>query len=201
MKIGVLVVAAAFSLGASAADSPPPQPIAELDIVAAFERSRDALFEEYVSRRPEILHLIELGTVNEPTPECFGMRCFFEFRQCTDSSEPRLKSYDVRKTDSILSPFIGVITVERHTVCSLRRLVPKSGLKQWDTVLPSLFPYCLGHTYQECMSSGKARPAGFAFSNCTGGAGETYTIDDEIDLLYRWSHGAWEFDREAGAKE
>jgi hypothetical protein len=173
----------------------PAQPAAEVEIATKFQEAAPDLFKEWLKLRPGALKAAGLGS--EPAGKPFQCETahWFEFIECRDASEPKLVGIDVRKTDSILTPFIGTLVIRSTESCLLKRAVPSRvswSRKRFEEKAPS----CLGKTYDECIAGGAAPAPEISGSSCTGGPGKTFHYRGELTLTYRWSLGKWEFQRE-----
>ena len=119
---------------------------------------------------------------------------FFEFIECEDISPPLDYSLDVVRTDSLLSPYVGIIKVDVTERCEVRRAWASQSMsqKKFDALAPS----CIGKTYEECIKAGAKPVSKLMASACTGGPGFEFSYAGEVTLVYRWSKGKWEFDEE-----
>ena len=198
----VLGVALALQGGTAtrAGDPPPAQPPAEAELGREFQASALSLLVDWAKTiyRPS-LSVAELGAPGVPVnPHCWGVY-YFEFKACKELSAPTLVGFDVRRTDSIVTPFVGSIRGRISEICSVRRLAGALTLSHgsYDRIANS----CLGKPHSACVAAG-GKPVGkgkWGGAECTGGPEATIPIEYEPVLHYRWSDGRWEFDREEKA--
>ena len=180
------------------AQDEPAQPLAEVEIVERFQEEADALFLAWLVDRPERLKRAGLGKQGQvATAACTSSKKgsnFFEFIECEDVEPPTNYSIDVVRTDSLLSPFVGLIAVPVTERCNLRRAYGGPGMsrKKFD----ELMPHCIGKSYGACISAGGRLVGKTVSSACTGGPGGLFSYEGKATLTYRWSKGKWEFDEE-----
>lgn len=164
--------------------------MAEAEVARQFEQSAPRLFAQWISERPERLKASAVGSyIGEG-----AMRNYycFEFFFCEDTATPSEYSIDVRKTDSVLTPFIGVLIVPTHMTCTIQAL--SAGLKR--STADRLAASCIDHTYDSCLAAGAKVPskAGAMYGPCSQTAvGHTFTFEDEARVSYAWRQGKWEF--------
>jgi len=157
-------------------------------VVIQFEQASHELFAEWLSLRPATLKGAAVGT-QEGTPGALG-RLEFIFVECSDVSEPRMVSIDVRKTDSVLSPFLGIIHVETNESC-VRRPVWASGWVGKDKQ-EALIAACVGKPYDECIAA-RGKPMAKRLDR-------PFSYSGHLTIFYRRSKGQWMFDREDSAE-
>jgi len=189
-----LIVAISFSISITAHTGDPPD---ETDIAQSFAATAPALFEVWLGMRQESLQQSAHGHQGNPGKHCaFPNRSmFFEFIACTDTKQPELIGMDVRKTESLLTPYLGILYVEVSVDCVSRRVVPpgrKWGKKYFDKIASS----CLDHTLEECLQAGGKRPPPLAWSSCPSGPETAFDYEATLDLTFLWSLGKWEFESE-----
>src|SRR5262245_30897768 len=97
----------------------PAQPTSEETIASAFEAAAPQLLEEWISRRPAELEGMQKGS-RGIVSHCGEKNYWFEFLSCKDTAKPILVGLDVKKTDSLISPFLGVLTVHTTESCDLK---------------------------------------------------------------------------------
>lgn len=175
----------------------PAQPLAEAEVARQFEVAAPGLFKEWLSRRPDVLKALADGQY----AELGGGQIYycFEFSVCVDAVPPGTYSIDVRKTDSILTPFVGSIIIPVKVSCTNQVLSSSMRRKLADELAPS----CLGHTYDECAAAGGKEPSGFSkFNNapCAGRDDLKFSYEDEVHVSYAWRQGKWEFQEETKKK-
>jgi hypothetical protein len=123
---------------------------------------------------------------------------YYEFTNChCESAKPTEYSIDVKKTDSILTPFLGIIRFKYGFACEARNVVPR-GLNWNEANFKAIAPSCLDKPYEECVKVGKPAPK-LLGSACTGGPTRTLHFSDTLVLTYRWSHGKWQFEKKESA--
>jgi len=188
---GIAVGAVILCAGLALAEETPPQPPSEVNVAKDFEDAAPQLLQEWAERRPKVLDLLRLGRWSKPTSGCMGVR-YFEFTDCTPTKTLSDYRIDVTKTDSVLTPFIGHLYVQVREPCTVRNAVPK-GASWGEKAFAKIEPFCLGKTYEECITGGAKPAPKSSYSACTGGPSRSFTYDDEIHLTYRWSKGKWEF--------
>lgn len=173
-----------IAVALSAASDAPAQPPAEESVGAEFEAASRELFMVWLEGRPERLRDIAKGR-QDGRPGRFSF-VQFQFLECSDESPPAISSIDVKKTDSVLSPFIGVIRIATDEQCFLRPVWPPGmgGKAQQEAMIPR----CVGHSYQDCIEA-RGKPMPEKYTKIVPRSGET-------TVYYRWSHGRWEFDKE-----
>jgi len=173
------------------AQEPPAQPQIEVDIATRFQEAASDLFAEWVKLRPHTLKDAALGL--EQT--CWQMTYYFTFISCEDQASPVLTALDVRKTDSILSPFLGILRVQTRESCVVKRAVPAKW-NWYDKTAAVVRPFCIGKTYDGCIKGGAVPAPKTVGSACTGGPETRFPYEGDLTLSFRWSKGKWEFERE-----
>jgi len=190
----VAVAAALLIVSTLLAQGTSPPPSTE-EIVAAFEKAVPELFDAIVKAGPAPA----LGEANTGDAyPCSSNLHWFSFMECTEQRPPRLVSYDVKKTDSLLTPVLGLMNVDVSEFCRVRYLVggPMMTAEKFDP----LKPHCLGKTYDQCKAAG-GKKTGIGQTACLGGGSEiSFTFNDVIEMSYRWSKGKWEFEKEKTSK-
>lgn len=173
-----------------------PQPESEAAVAARFVEASPVLFDAWVAVRPEALRVAGRGRIMEPLTAACSTAYVYEFLTCEDNEPPKLVSIDVRKTESILSPYVGVMRVSVNESCHSRRVVP-SKVKWKEKAHSQVKDSCVGKSFDECISAG-ARPAPKLLgAACTGGPSTEFSFQsDDVEVYFRWSMGKWEFDRE-----
>ena len=183
---------------------------AEEHIGAEFEAAVPGLFDEWLAARPAIIESLalgKLGTAPKRIEKCHRpdkkYSTFFVFIECADISEPVVEGFDVRRTDSLITPFLGIIKVKVEMACSLKRLLPSDQAWASDGAAERIKQGCIGKRYQECVNAGTAAPKKSAWKFdwvCTGGSYEEEPVVREMGstatLSYAWKRGRWEFQRE-----
>ena len=194
LVFGVLVFGQALAEEAPIAASPPPS---EADVITSFEHAAPDLFGAWLAPRPVGLRHAELGTIRPALASCGGPYAFFEFVECGDIEPPTRFDLDVKKTDSILYPYQGPLSVPVHVTCTLRRAVPK-GMVSWTKErLEAIGGECLGKSFQECTAKAAKPAPKLVGVYCTGGPGFQFEYRSTDVLTFRWSRGKWDFESEA----
>ena len=139
------------------AEAPAPQTgqASEAQIADQFEKAAPDLFAAWVALRPSSLREQAKGVpAKAADPRCSPYYCcFFTFTECVDEVPPREYSIDVKKTDSLLRPVIGIIRAPIKESCVRRNVVPSK--LQWDKKKSdTLAPLCVGKPYEECIAAG-----------------------------------------------
>ena len=185
-------------VGQESPTTPPVQPPEEVRIASEFEAAAPTLFNDWKIRRPEVLRAVGLGMQGKELSTCntmFGHTWFYTFIVCQDSSPPATYSIDVKKTDSILTPYLGMLAIPVSETCDVKNVVPAKA--SWTKKnFEKHAPACIGKTYAECIAHGASDAPGFVGSACTGGAGFSFSYTGVQRVYYRWSKGKWEFQRE-----
>lgn len=173
----------------------PVQPPAEVQVAQDFKKAAPDLFRAWLSQRSEVRKRLAFGHRREFRSKCYVRGSYFEFMDCADDEAPSEYQIDVTKTDSVLTPYLGHLFVPVKVTCAVRNATPDA--RSWsEEKLAALDPFCLGKTYEECISGG-AKPASKTMgSACTGGPGYSFKADDKVHLTFRWSEGKWEFEGE-----
>jgi hypothetical protein len=174
-----------------------PLPSGE-EIIAKFEAAAPNLYAAWLQARAESLKNREVGLVrmSDGPGVCSGTG-FYEFVECADLTPPGHYDLDVKKTDSILYPYKGVLSIPVHVGCLLHRAVPRHLMAWSKKNLDSVAQDCLGKTFAECTARvAKPAPAGLGVG-CTGGPGYAFDYAATATLTFRWSRGSWEFESEA----
>jgi hypothetical protein len=197
LRVTIVFISVSVSMLASAQEQPPIQNPLEVEIAARFEQAAPGLFKAWLDVRPAMLMKLRLGTVTDSSRPGCGLAVFtYEFVEYADEIPPGDYQIDVKRNDSILTPFVGILTAHFKVRCSLRRAVPK-GVNWGREAIDGIAPNCLDKTFAECLKSGKAKPAPPYFgSACTGGPGFSFTYQGAVQTFYRWSKGEWEFEKE-----
>jgi hypothetical protein len=181
----------------SAQESAPAQPLAEAQVAQEFKKAAPDLFREWVKRRPEVLKSAALGERASGPAGC--NTGWFEFIECQDISPPTEYKIDVTRTESILTPFLGLLVVPVHEKCNVRNVVP-GAMSRSEKSLAMLDPHCLGKSYEECTTAGGKPISKMSPGGCMGSSSFSFTHNGEDRISYRWSDGRWEFDSEKGDK-
>lgn len=197
MAIASLVLATAMTVNYAQEST---QPQAEIEVVEQFQSAADSLFVQWLSDRPRELKRVALGYQGTAGPQCkagaWG-NAFFEFIECSDIETPTDYSLDVIRTDSLLSPFVGIIEVSVFERCTVRRAWAGRWTKRANRAkFNSLQAHCYGKTFQECIAAGAEVVTTSFGVLCTGGPGFQFSYKGKARMTYRWSKGKWEFDRE-----
>ena len=196
-KLLFLAVLGIAGLASPCLSQDPAQPQAEIDVVERFEAAVDDLFQQWLKRRPDSLKAAGLGVQGTAASGCLSGKgsYFFEFIECSDIAPPQDFALDVVRSDSLRSPFVGVIKVPVNERCDLRRVVASKMMaqKKFDEIAPQ----CLGHSFEECIAAGGRLAPKLLGSACTGGPGVAFAYQGEVTLHYRWSKGQWEFEEES----
>jgi len=169
----------------------PAQPKAEAEVAQEFEAAAPALFADWLARRPEDLIAGSLGRLYDDE----GWR-WFNFTLCKDVVAPSTYQINVRKTDSLTTPFLGELIVPVKETCTNRVL--HGGVTSMKAI-DRLIPFCVDQPYDACLKAGGKAPSGFAKFNGMPPAvanNLTFPLEDETTVLYAWRGGKWEFDKE-----
>jgi len=191
-RFSVLAAVALAAAGVWAvAQDQPAQPQAEVDIATRFQEAAPELFAEWGKQRPSVLKDAALGLEQS----CWEKTYYFTFISCQDQSPPVLAGIDVRKTDSILTPFLGILKVQTRESCLVKRAVPAKW-NWYDKAASVVRPFCIGKTYDECIKGGAVPAPKTVGAACTGGPQTPFPYEGDLTLSFRWSRGMWEFERE-----
>ncbi len=203
---GVFIVAVLATCVWAQQPSPatPVQPLGEAEVARQFEEQAPELFRQWVERRPTELRALALGQWND-TDQSSAVSCpretSFAFYECEDVEKPAKYKINVRKTDSILTPYIGELFVNVKVHCRVRSLFPAGftfSLDKFREEAALLKNNCIGKSYDECLKAGAKPREKHGFFGCSG-AELNFTYDHEAHLTYRWSHEKWEFQEESGS--
>ena len=118
-----------------------------------------------------------------------------EFSECVQESEPTTYAIDVKRTDSIMTPFIGTLTVPVALSCTVRQVIPPGTFVTKDKAA-KLEAACFGHTYEECIASEAARPVPKTGMYAGLGGDKAFAYTGKVVTAYRWSEGKWEFNED-----
>jgi len=192
----------ALCMRSSIADDAPAQPLAEAEVAHQFETAAPALFHEWLADRPGELKSLADGRNVES--QGYTLYYCFEFTVCEDVAPPTAYKIDVRKTDSILTPFVGTLIIPVKLSCADRILTSSRSRSESD----KMAPVCIDHSYADCASAGAKPPSGFSKFNkamgsggpCTSRDGLKFGYEDEIRVSYGWRQGKWEFQEEMKKK-
>jgi hypothetical protein len=181
-------------------ESAPAQPPGEAQIAQEFQKAAPMLFKEWTERRMAAQSGKGLGQHIKPEL-CHGWT-HFRFEECKDRVPITDYRLDVTRTDSILTPFLGHLYVHMDEVCDVRNVVGVKGmnLEKNEESMTTLEPSCVGKTYEACIAAGGRDAPRLIGSACTGGPHFTSLYNGEVDLIYRWSQGKWEFQEEKRGK-
>ncbi|HET6372989.1 MAG TPA: hypothetical protein VFG76_06765 [Candidatus Polarisedimenticolia bacterium] len=209
MKRLMIAVGILWTVGSQASpQDAPAQPLAEENVVSLFEKAAPDLFIQWLPHRDPEAPLLALGRQGDPAPGCRpGSRLgsYFQFFECLDLDPPRIAAIDVKKTDSLMIPFVGTIKVRQNLRCSLRYLLATE--QAWKTPgWERLKTLCEGKSYEECAAAGmeppKKRKASALWPVCEPLPDSTTEFVNEATVLnYGWSHGRWEFQNEDKAPD
>lgn len=203
--LGALLVGAATLGSTRGQESAPAQPPAEAQIAQEFKAAAPDLFKEWRSRWTDALKEQEtkgrrmlrrefgrnLSGHADPDEIAPG---WVVFSECVQDEEPTTYTLDVKRTDSILTPFIGTLTMTVTLKCEVRKVITPGTFvtKEKNARIEAA---CINHTYEECLASGAARPV--PEGGVWAGMGDIrFTYKGEVVLVYRWSEGKWEFKEE-----
>ena len=179
-------------------ESPHAQPPAEAQVAQEFKAVAPELFKKWLEQRPEQLwtrgrgELDELACKDIVSGSMF-VRDFVAFNECSDSSEPSAYQIDVKKTDSLLTPFLGLIILPVKMSCIIHG-ANVSAVTAKKSV--ARIAACVDAPYEECLAAGAKGFGGLATQIC-GAKGlrlETpFNYVGKLRLSYRWTEGGWEF--------
>ena len=122
-----------------------------------------------------------------------------EFSECRQEHEPEEYEIDVKRTDSILNPYMGTITISIELSCTVRKAVPPGTFLWTEKKMNRMAAACSGKTYEECIENKAAnslKKKGPGIFLCTDTGDRVISYEGKIILTYRWSEGKWEFERE-----
>lgn len=203
---GALLVVLAMMGGMRAQESAPAQPLAEAQIAQEFKAAAPDLFKDWQSRWTDALkqqetkgrrmHRRDSGRNLSGHPELDDQVVpgWIVFSECVQDEEPSAYTLDVKRTDSILTPFIGTLTVTVTLKCEVRKVITPGAFVTKEKTA-RIEAACIDHTYEECLASGAARPV--PTGGLYAGLGDlSFTYKGEVVLAYRWSEGKWEFKEE-----
>jgi len=203
ISIGLFLFLAMTAFLEDSAAQQTAQPLAEQNVAAEFQQAAPRLFQEWKTDYATSADLQIFGTeASSADPSCYssGAAFFFEFAKCTPNTEPVLVSIDVRRTDSLLSPFIGIIVGTVSETCVVARLVPTKGnwsRKHFDRIKDR----CLSRSHEECLAAGALPAPKGMTSKCTGGPETTFSFKSEAIIIFKWSQGKWEFEKQEMKEE
>src|SRR5262245_44512396 len=128
-----LVLMVAFGVASPQESAQPP---AEAEVARQFEQAAPELFATWKAGRPAEVRALSNGRYGRE-----DLYYCFEFSLCEDAPPPTSYSIDVKKTDSILTPYIGILTIPVKLSCSSRIL--SSSFKR--ATADKLAESCIGH--------------------------------------------------------
>ena len=138
----------------------PAQSPAEENVVTSFEQASQNLFEGWkTTQYRESLKALGAGVTGprDRHPDCYNA-WFFEFLTCEEAAPPTMDGIDVTKTDSLMTPFLGIIKVRVHEKCTIRRLV--GALTMTEKSYKKIEKSCIGRMYDDCRMAGGRPPRG-----------------------------------------
>jgi hypothetical protein len=198
LNMSGLAIALLISAGAWAQQTPPVQPPGEAEIARQFEEQAPDLFQQWLKRRPAVLQQLAFGRWNEtdfsvtvPCPPDIS----FTFSECSDVEVPTDYKINVRKTDSILTPYIGELLINVKVRCRIRHLFPPGftfSIEKYREAATLMAGSCIGKRYEDCAAAGAKPREKAGFFGCSGREAN-FSFDDEAVVTYRWSHEKWEF--------
>jgi len=202
-----LLLAGVFSITtASGQESEHAQPPAEVEVAQEFKAAAPELFKKWLEARPEQLRDRGRGELANLicTPNLWSMlpiasdQPSIQFLECKDSTIPTEYRIDVRKTDSVLTPFEGLIIVPVKMSCSINAASSnRFTAKKRDEVITA----CVGASYEQCLDAGGKRFPGIGRRRCVvEGLGlrlETpFSYEGAEYVTYGWTGGRWEFQKQ-----
>ena len=169
----------------------------ERELAADFVAAAPKLFSEWLDDRDTALQRIGLGVQGRGGSQCSAPKKannFFTFVECVDREVPSDYSIDVVRTDSLLTPFVGLITVPVSEQCFVRNVIASISMSKnkFDAIAPS----CIGHTYKECIAAGGKLAPKVIDAACTGGPGYEFSYQGVVEIRYGWRDGRWEFEEQ-----
>ncbi len=172
-----------------------PQPQAEALVAQEFKAAAPDLFSQWLEGRPDRLKKAAVGKLFEKSSSrlvCRGL-VYAEFLECHDDPEPTEYRIDVTRTDSILTPYLGHLFVHVTMVCTQSKLVAEGG-SRGDEALNWLKAHCAGTSYEACVAQGAKPIRSSVLNACSPSWSLPWKA--EVNLIFGWSEGKWEFQRE-----
>ena len=169
--------------------------------VSSFKESAPRLFEEWKVARGPLGVAPSPGRIGKPSRNSNPRDCdqkkewqFLDFPSCEDLTPPRLMSVDVRRGESLVTTtYLGLLHVEVHERCTIRRLIPPR-LPRRDDEWEMLQRACLGKSYETCLRAGGRVPATKSMvRDCTGGPQTDDSYTGFLTLEYEFNGDAWRF--------
>ncbi len=194
MVLGTTVILATLTGPVISQESAPVEPSEEEQAGRYFKETAPDLFQAWQKGRPAYLRQLRLGRLLRVS--CTGVIFqFVAFTECEDSVAPTDYRMDVKKTESMMTPFIGVLIIPIKMRCTVQHSVPAIiSAKKLEAQLGA----CLGQNYEECKAAHMS-PMRMEEKQFCGlmGLGKPFSYEGEVRITYGFTDGKWELENQS----